>query len=494
MKYVANGLKAGLCLWVLFSGSIRSYALPPECEATPVTKPALNWKAPCDVSVDWEAGIDETQRAFDIFAWQSFISINWPVSDFYGLPDTKRTFEDGKRAATVWETWMPEHQVFGKFKPGEKPEWNGRRLPPQACQLTAVEPAGDTAEPDGEKGGATAMPMKMLEQVSKVPRDLEQIVQPFAAPLVDQNGEYVRYEILMNQVMFDYIVDNDLYTKEGVDQAESIEPTFGSNPEARPGSMVIKAAWKVMQPDEDTSKIHIARALVIDPDTAECSREVMGLVGLHLVVRTANAPGWIWATFEHVDNAPSLRGGKVRANKKTAYHFYDQKSKAEGNTMPPRPWTAGETNKNFTQVVRMTPIKNLNPDDFSNKFQPFDTQVQKLNRSYQKLMKKANKDSVWANYQLVSVQHASKPPRVPGVLNGDNPLGDPVPPFLANAVIETYDQGRLNGDGKVELTPQGSSSCMDCHSRATYGPDSKNASFSFLFNHAQPLDDGKESK
>ena len=30
----------------------------------------------------------------------------------------------------------------------------------------------------------------------------------------------------------------------------------------------------------------------------------MGLVGLHIIIRTNSAPQWVWSTFEHVANAP----------------------------------------------------------------------------------------------------------------------------------------------------------------------------------------------
>jgi hypothetical protein len=34
-------------------------------------------------------------------------------------------------------------------------------------------------------------------------------------PLIDQNGHYVRYQILVNEPMYDYIVQNGLYSKAG---------------------------------------------------------------------------------------------------------------------------------------------------------------------------------------------------------------------------------------------------------------------------------------
>ena len=40
--------------------------------------------------------------------------------------------------------------------------------------------------------------------------------QPFnTGPIIDQNGVFTRFEILVNKTMFDYILSNSLYSKAG---------------------------------------------------------------------------------------------------------------------------------------------------------------------------------------------------------------------------------------------------------------------------------------
>jgi len=68
-------------------------------------------------------------------------------------------------------------------------------------------------------------------------------------------------------------------------------------------------------------------------------------------------------------------------------------------------------------------------------------------------------------------------PRNPGDTIG---LGAPYPQYLANSVLETYDQGHI---GRA-------SSCLECHHRATIPGDSatggaKFSDYSFLFMLAQ---------
>ena len=49
--------------------------------------------------------------------------------------------------------------------------------------------------------------MKIVSQVGKTPTVLTDFSQPFnTGPLIDQNGNYTRYEILVNKPMFDYIL------------------------------------------------------------------------------------------------------------------------------------------------------------------------------------------------------------------------------------------------------------------------------------------------
>jgi hypothetical protein len=44
----------------------------------------------------------------------------------------------------------------------------------------------------------------------------------------------------------------------------------------------------------------------------------MGLVGMHIAVKTRSSPQWVWATFEHVDNlqADDLTMVKINGNRR----------------------------------------------------------------------------------------------------------------------------------------------------------------------------------
>ena len=51
------------------------------------------------------------QRSADLFSWQEFLALNWPVKPGErGVPDDKRPITaDGAR---VWETWKESYEIF----------------------------------------------------------------------------------------------------------------------------------------------------------------------------------------------------------------------------------------------------------------------------------------------------------------------------------------------------------------------------------------------
>ncbi|WP_434424516.1 hypothetical protein [Nannocystis pusilla] len=72
------------------------------------------------------------------------------------------------------------------------------------------------------------------------------------------------------------------------------------------GALELKAAWmEVPNPDDaQWNRYKLAQAVVVDPATQKCQALTVALVGLHIIHKTQAQPTWVWATFEHVDNAP----------------------------------------------------------------------------------------------------------------------------------------------------------------------------------------------
>jgi hypothetical protein len=176
--------------------------------------------------------------------------------------------------------------------------------------------------------------------------------------LIDQQGRYAIFDILMNRQMFQYITDNHLNTKAG--QAENadlvVDFPVGQNDQlakagkpAQPGTFgafMLKVSWKILSSEEIASKtFHMRRALVLMPpvppgETRRCLGETLGLIGFHAVHKTVGRPQWIWTSFEHVKNVPDRN--EVKAGKlASSYNFFSVKCKDDcpvENATPPYPW------------------------------------------------------------------------------------------------------------------------------------------------------------
>jgi hypothetical protein len=409
--------------------------LPPS---TPITTALLKSGLPCTATLIAPFNLDNLQNGFDYYSWLTFLALNSPAAG--GVI--------GKDAPTIWEQWKELEEVI--LPDGSQPlPWGQSPPPPAACRALI---------PKGAK-------IPVLRMVGKTPNVLTQTTQPFdTGPLIDQNGRFVRYEILMNRPMFEYILQHQLYNQQG--QAAFGKPMFppgsvvqGTN--GTIGGILIKASWKVLLPSEDKSRFHVANVLIYQPAVPNppikesCTKGVVGLVGLHIVHKTTSDPQWLWTTFEHVDNDPTksaVDGGKLA----TAYNFYNPKCAAKDcpvNTQPPRPWDPNVIPfpKGFkSQIVRLTDLM----DD-----------AKKLNSSFQGIVP----STVWQNYMLVSTQWPAN------AQSKTDPSGNPAPAFLANTTLETYVQGTI---------PMSSSSCMHCHVNAT-DTQANMSDFTYILQNAQ---------
>ncbi len=403
----------------------------------PIDSKLLNSGMPCDVEAVAPFDLDNLQHAFDFNSWLSFLALNAPAAG--GVI--------GKDVPTVWERWEEVENVF-LLSGQAPPPWGHPITPPAICPK----------EPN----------IPVLRMVGKTPGVLSDAIQPFnTGPLIDQNGQYVRFEIVLNKPMYEYIVQNQLYNQEGqqlftgainfpegsVAQGQTIGPM---------GSILIKASWKVLDPTKDNaSTFHTAKVLVYVPPQQrppvqeKCFAATVGLVGMHLVHRTAGSPQWTWATFEHVDNVPTqAQLGSKQLN--AHYNFFNPNcSNCKVNMQPPRPWDPAKSpfpGGYHSQIVRVIDLM----DD-----------AKALNAAFQKVLQ----GTVWANYMLVSTQWPTD------AQSKVDPTGAPAPPFLANSTMETYIQGKI---------PQSSSSCMQCHNNAT-DTTGRASNFTYVLERAQPM-------
>jgi hypothetical protein len=365
----------------------------------------------------------EFQVDVDAFAWNSFVALNWPANLASCSADTTQSISaSGPR---VWETYLRDSDVF--VGAGSPATW--------CASATTLRLAG--ARPFGRTGKLSAA------QAAALPA----IAEAVGGVLTDQNGRFVRYEVLINQDEYNYLIANDLWQKSG-QQGKTINFPQGPNdnpsrcgaaPCGPVGAMEIKAAWKVLSAAEIAAgRFHTTQGTVYNDENGSASPGpnpvTLGLVGLHILHKTESEATWFWSTFEHVDN--------------TSRSFFNPNC----SSCPSNQQTAAQP---FTELAANgTPINKGAQVVRTNSIAANDSSAPPLNTWYQGLLA----GTVWANYQLVSTQWAT----------GGAPQGTPA--VLANTTLETYIQP--------------TSSCFGCHGLATTTAGTP-ADFSFLLGGAR---------
>jgi hypothetical protein len=403
---------------------------------------------PCQETVSGEGpeGVQKTQlehrqRGFDFYSWLTFIGLNSPADGRTridkSMPNTKTKWEDRTNFMQLLDVMLPK---------GAEPEW-GKKSAPPGCE--------SEFKPDSDMG------IEMIEETYN---------QPFkTGPLIDQQGNYALFDILMNKEMFDYIKKHKLYSKIEQQSEENsklrIDFPAGENPASgqagHPGGIIIKVSWKVLDLEAEKRRFHTVDAVIsMLPEHGStqrrCVRKTLGLIGFHVMHKTVKRLQWIWTSFEHVDNVPE----QSEIGKRKSWNFYqfcNTRACPPVNQTPPRPWEPKPSvGLKFdgpfrSQIVRVTPLTE---------------DTKRMNKKFQEILR----GTVWENYMLLSTQWpsdfgcAGKKTSDPG----PDPNTDlekepdmncaPAPTFLANSTLETYSQGNV---------PLASSSCMACHGNAT---------------------------
>jgi hypothetical protein len=395
------------------------------------------------------------------FSWQDFFATNWPALPVdptnttavaRGLPDPARVIGQAKNdAPAVWEQYQSNWYQFWPSNPPPKAAagqsfaaWNQNAWLPAACG--PLRSKLDPNEP----------PPRILSSLSKFDAMPGVVQAASSLPLIDQNGYYVRYEIMMDYPAFNYINSNQFYLL-SAQQAfeEKGQPfSFPVQSGSTPGATFIKAAWKTLSAAEiNSGRFHIAKAFLYTPAATNveetCAGPVtVGLVGLHIVQKTKLFPKWLWATFEQVDATPAdpKNPGPVPPE---GWGFFNpgsdkplNKPKCPDGTTRPALCDFQPTSSHMgtspddhtggpTQAVRANPIDR-------SKNQPA---LDQINSAAQSALRQINPSTEWQYYRLVEAQWedpTSTPPFFP-------------PNKVANMTMETYTQP---------------ASCMGCHNDA----------------------------
>lgn len=287
--------------------------------------------------------------------------------------------------------------------------------------------------------------------------------------LVDENGRAVYTSMIINDIYRDFVVSNKLNEPEAL-------RAFNDTTNFKVGSMSMKASWKIIPKGKSAPKGAYTRKATIydvvevngnlmtsdvfsDPKKRTTREETVALVGFHIAVVVKDHPEFIWATFEHNDNAPSYilknqtTGTGVPSNESKT--FYKAGTSPElcniGNLGAIKVDPATQVISGYYGVDATTQVYRRyeyggGKDTNQQNIEDLNTQVHKAINSWQ------------SNYSEVGAVWFNIPNGlVPNWALTVNPSIETGSKTLSNSTIETFTQD-----------PNQPNSCFSCHNTMRY--------------------------
>jgi len=268
--------------------------------------------------------------------------------------------------------------------------------------------------------------------------------------LVDQNGRAVYYSTHMDPVYFDFTK-----TYFGVENYKKAAPTL----EYPIAATVLKAAWRIVAPDEDTSGVFTTTATIdllksdgkggVETNGQTQPNVTVALVGVHVVGVIKDHPEFAWGTFEQIGNAPDLPPGEDPHSPKPVstqnYTFYKGGTPADASNHVSRSLTIDPA----TQII--APITNVFREFAYGGATP-ESRVRDIasaNQNFQTGIKEHPAiKPVFANYRLIGTAWILANTLQPGDGNLEAQTIGSI--NLANSTLETFVQ-------------RGGTNCFSCH-------------------------------
>jgi hypothetical protein len=152
----------------------------PPPDTTPIDATLLIKGLPCAEKVNPGSGdaLANLQRGFDFYSWLTFLALNAPA-------DGSRIDQAKPNTPTKWEHPSNFKQLLDvMLEDGRASKWTDKKIVPPECLVQYNKLKGQV------------MVIEMIE---------ESFNEPFkTGPLIDQQGNYAIFDILMNKSMFDY--------------------------------------------------------------------------------------------------------------------------------------------------------------------------------------------------------------------------------------------------------------------------------------------------
>ena len=523
-NYAKIGLLSSLALLALlivgnrFSQARSASSLSPRIVSIAVTPITVTPGTP-NFDIQDPTNLQEAAN----FAWQEFIALTWPApaqgpSSFpRGVPLTDGSVPYGKPGPTgqvVFETFRHKVEVFpGTGNPNgydpTKPDFGFSSIPTYTYSNGLIPPAPGINNP-------AIPPYDNLDEVTQISLNAMYAGAVDPHPALGGSSqtsqvEKILFQAKANETQYDYVASNKFWGQDVNPNLATILSNTGnfvqtgdavtypgpyinlppSDPANKKlGTIEIKTAWRRLNKNEDASKFYTARVRYyvgsvnngtptvqgfVDSDQVG---ETWGLVALHIIQKTPNAPTFIYATFGHINNIVDPNGNPVEEPDGTTKAQYINSppfipalnivpaGKITCPSAPPYPPPANQTemvtgtaaaNTNSPQLYYanvsgkwVTTCASQNPPlckqdtdgsgttavfyegpvNVNRRLFMIPPTITAANRAAQQAIAAANNQAVWLNYRLINVQ--ARPIDLDSLQAADEPTF-----FLANEVVET---------------------------------------------------------
>ena len=233
-------------------------------EAPPSVAERLDVGRTRALMADQDAAQASLQSRPEELAWKWFLMLNDPLVG---------------SAPKMWESWKQTSAVY--LRDGSKPlPWGQNRPLPEPVVAQARAQGLDMSKPF---------------------HNLDAEIQVDGLALRDVFRHNVRYQLLMNEDTFDYIVASEIYNVNGQERlAANDTPADFPWP-----SWELKTSWIWIGDDDGIREqlkdtYYIVNAYFRVASTGQYQVGEAALTGMHIINKLL--PDWVWATFENIDN------------------------------------------------------------------------------------------------------------------------------------------------------------------------------------------------
>lgn len=350
-KALPRLLFASLVVTAIIGASFTERSAAKSAKAALPSGLAITSTPPSELNPSGGGPAKATLQQAAEFAWNEFFAMNWPAGPQNGQPGQRDTpsstcaFGDQSPSCAgplVWQTFRGKAEIFPAI--GQQP--NGYPSPTPTPPVPANYAWGYDALPQYNYAstvnpcqGQTPVSQAAwinLDETDEITLDSMYAGVVTATPTGNSAPQLIRFMAKANRAEYVYIASQQWwggnaptgltanYVKTNVSDPPDTVPNTSTyvilppNAVYSSNTVETKAGWRVLNPGEITSgRFHMATVRYYEnagtiTNPVPCYREAtFGLVALHIIQKTPQAPYFIYATFEQADNILDAQGRPI---------------------------------------------------------------------------------------------------------------------------------------------------------------------------------------